>query len=795
MPSAAHVTGCARVGIARLNAFRLNVYEPIVTVLVNGAVPATGAGTGLLIEGATVTQQLNEQTDTAQFRARGWSPLAGQRIGVYVGEQSLPYQMFGGRILETTLRYLAKPDAPNIVTDISCIDPTWLLGRTKVLATYVSTSATTIVLDIVARFTRGVTTVHVQAGLPLLDVITFSNESVPQCLTTICARIGAYWFLDYAGDLHVFTVADQAATPITQAKPGPSSDHALTEDLSQVATRIIGLGGGVGVSVDLLAGATEVPVDLGIGTTPWYPATGGIVQIGGMRVTYGAVKGASGRGALVGTGNSPTTAPLPAPASGSGLSPGTYQWGVTYKTASGETLIGPLGAMVAGGSAPSCSKVATRVGFQTIPGGPGYTLNASYIWRIAVLWSGGGFSLGPPTDGMNIGTKIPELALGPIATDPATGNLYNSWLLSSAPTSIVQVQLYASLANSGAPYYFVLAWSGAPNTSGGWLQAPCSISDADRQTNNLQYPTGPIATFNAANVTIPKSASGSVTGRALYRTAANGAALKKVADIANNTATTYLDTTTDAALGAAPPALDTSALKEDGQIQAGASAVLVTDPQPFLDDGGASGGWALVGNMAVRYTGISGNQLTGVPATGSGSVTATVRYGTQALVQPRLTGVPASGAGALTDTIHKGDLVTLRMETEDQNAALALAQRFGSGDYRDGLIELVVNDSRFGPTELQAQITATLTERKDPKVTVTYATRDPTHEVGRLVTFSLTTPAIAGTFRIQRVTFTEIAIAGAARAVQPKRLIEATNKLFTFADLLRRLSGREGGVP
>jgi len=56
---------------------------------------------------------------------------------------------------------------------------------------------------------------------------------------------------------------------------------------------------------------------------------------------------------------------------------------------------------------------------------------------------------------------------------------------------------------------------------------------------------------------IPVGPSG-VTKRRVYRTAVGGGALKFVAEIANNTATTYLDEIPDASLGAAPPTLNTS---------------------------------------------------------------------------------------------------------------------------------------------------------------------------------------------------------------------------------------------
>src|SRR4030095_8295087 len=91
-----HLTDCARLGIARLNAFRLNVYEAWAGTTINGVNPVTGPGTGLLIAGAAIQHVLNEQTDTASFTARGFTPIAGQTLTVNVGDPTDPHhQLFG----------------------------------------------------------------------------------------------------------------------------------------------------------------------------------------------------------------------------------------------------------------------------------------------------------------------------------------------------------------------------------------------------------------------------------------------------------------------------------------------------------------------------------------------------------------------------------------------------------------------------------------------------------------------------------------------------------------------------
>src|SRR5215510_4737337 len=342
--SPSHRPGCARLGIARLKAFRLNVYEATWITRVNGLPVGGSAGTGFIIEGAAVEHVLNEQPDTARFVTRGFAVQPGQTMSVYSGELTLDHALFAGRILASTTRYDGKKE--NVLEDIQCIDPTWLMGRRKVLASYVSQSATAIVLDLIARFCRNVSTRNVVAGLPSIDAITFTNEGLPQCLTAVCERIGGSWYVDYSGDLHVFLSETEKAYDITDSTPRTSRNHALTEDLSQVVTRMIGRGGGVGASIDHAANSVELLIDEGDEPQSWYSPSGGTVEVNTQVINYSGVRGLGATGALVGTGNAPSAAPTPTPAAGSTHTIGaTYLYATTFVTATGETLVGPTKAI------------------------------------------------------------------------------------------------------------------------------------------------------------------------------------------------------------------------------------------------------------------------------------------------------------------------------------------------------------------------------------------------------------------------------------------------------------------
>jgi hypothetical protein len=803
--SPSHRPGCARLGFARLKAFRLNVYEAWLQSTIDGVVNPGGGqpGTGLRIEGAAIQHVLNDQTDTASFRARGFTPVAGQTLQVFSGDATDPaHALFGGRILETTLVY--EDVKQNVAYDLQCVDPTWLLQRQLVLATYTNQSATAIVLDLVARYTRNVTTRAVAPGLPTLDAITFTNEQVPVCLTEICRRIGGYWYLDYVGDLHVFLTETETAAPITDAQPRTSRNHQLHEDLSQVVTKVIGRGGGVGVSLDLPAGQVEIPVEEGDEPQSWYAPTGGLVEINAQRVTYAGVRGTGATGALVGTGNAPSAAPFPTPYAGSSHTIGaTYKYATTYVTASGETLPGPLGSIliqsITMGTPPALS--ARSCGAGSYPPGllsPGNGVGSGIRFMCQIAYTNGmngpGGAISPTYtwDGNDW-----EVYLGSRTyyTAPDGGSAFYYPLLEpggpAAPTSYVSV--YRS--DNGGPW--VYASSDGFSRGGGWYyQMACGYGGPG------PYPF-PVSGVGAVLVKqIPVSKAPGVTSRKVYRTTANGSALKLLTTIANNTDTSYGDFVADASLGAAPPTSDGSGIKDDGQVLVGATALPVSATAPFEADailsGPTPGGWARTGGMVIRYTGIANGQLTGIPASGVGAITAVIRYGAQVLVQPRLIGVPATGTGALTLPIRKGDLVTIRLEQTDTAAQNAMAERLKlpgqAAVAADGLIELVITDSRLGLVELAAQIAATLTERKDPHRTLTFESRDPSLQVGRLITVTISSPPISGTFRIQRITFSEIAISGGRATVLPLKTVEATNKLYTFADLVRQLRGREGGV-
>lgn len=196
-------------------------------------------------------------------------------------------------------------------------------------------------------------------------------------------------------------------------------------------------------------------------------------------------------------------------------------------------------------------------------------------------------------------------------------------------------------------------------------------------------------------------------------------------------------------------------------------------------------GWVYAGDNIIRYTGRSASSgagtLTGIPATGLGSIAVNILAGTPVVAAPHLTGV----SGVLYD-ILPGDEVSVLTLSQDTTAQAALATLMGTSD---GVMVRHIADGRLSLTEAQARGDATLAMSKDPIITVTFSSRDQSYRVGRNVDIDLTTPSVNGTFRIQRVTLSDMSVDGGAAEIFPLRQVEASSRRYSFESLLRELRG------
>jgi hypothetical protein len=632
----------ARLNVMRLGASRLDYYQPIVRIEINGVWMDGTATKRARVDGLSVRDYLDGTPNTATVRVTGFTPTRGHEIKIGLGNTVDPAQLvFAGHILSTAQVYEVDNPA-NVAWDLSCISYEWLLNRRKVNARYLSESATDIILDAAARFAPNLDVSGVEADLPDIDEIQFTDEDFTQFLDRVMRRIGGYWKQGEDGVLYAFLTESESVHPLTEPNVGRWGGLTVSSDDSQRRTRVVVVGGGSTSSVAVSAGETVLPVE----DDTWYDPAGGIVKVGQQRVTYTGTSEGNGGSEVAVAPVADATNMQVVLGSGTSLAVGlTVRYKVTFTTASGETLAGPATA----------ATVTTTSGFQTV--GVGSTPD--------------------PTVGIPIG-----------------------------PSGVTGRKLY--------------------------------------RQHNLTGPYGLVIT------------------------------------IANNTATGSLDT--NPTLGAAEPSADTSGLGAFF-IERGATSLPVLDTSPFS----ASGGLITVGGQVISYTGRSvasgTGDLTGIPASGTGSITVRIPSGTSVLPRPQLTGIPASGEGAILYDIPQGEAVNIVVVEDDLAAQAAMQLALGSSDPEDGIFEEVITDQRLSSVGAHERAQARLTEVKDPLVEVRYVTKDQTTRAGRSVTITVGPPTnVSGTFKIQTVTLDGFDPLG---LTFPLRTVEASSRRLSFDTLLR----------
>jgi hypothetical protein len=719
----------------------------------------------VVIDSLQIDDALDETPNTCTLKlvvgTWAWgtgAPPAGTEIIVTMGSQHTTVREFAGTVLATEASFEGRPVSEQASVVVHAIDYTYLANQRKVSGFYQTQSATGIATDLITRATTGITIAHVQAGLPVVDEFTVTNQEVSSALTALAKRVGAYWYIDYVKDLHFFLEETALSTglsdpqPITPTHLSLAPEVAVTTDASQVVTRVFVEGGGVNVSTAVAVGESVLPVE----DVAWYAAAGGTVAVGTQRLTYTGVRPGGG-GTVVGPGAQPTAAPTLALALGSGLSLGEYRYAYTFVTASGESLPSPLGSITTVIGQANPVLIGRPVGDAGSPYASG-GLTGDYAYKYTFQRVSDGLETAPTPASPVVHCTHYRVNLPLAACETPPSGFKRRW--------------YRTAANGST---YKLLPDSQINT--GWAELSGNLVDT---TGDAFLGAAPPAstqfTGSGQRVTISdigKGPTGTVQ-RKLYRTVVGGTPLKFLVALGDNTTTVITDTVADAGLGATAPTVDTSALSQpSGQVLAGASSLILAATAGFT----ATGGWAVLGNgqQVIRYTGISGLSLIGIPFSGPGAITASVAYNSSVTESPALTGV-----AGITRPIKSGDAVNLLVQLDDPVAQSQLAAVLGG----DGVIEEYLQDGRLGRTEALSRARAKLVQQSMPLVTVTYRCRDRNTRSGRTVAIDLETPVVHGSFKIQHVTVSTF-----GPHVLPTYTVTASSARFSFENLLRLLRG------
>jgi len=265
-----------------------------------------------------------------------------------------------------------------------------------------------------------------------------------------------------------------------------------------------------------------------------------------------------------------------------------------------------------------------------------------------------------------------------------------------------------------------------------------------------------------------------VTGRRIYRSRANLDPLGLIATFADNTTTAFTDGISDGFLGGPPPVADTSGLVQPNGQVPAGSTAIIVANTAAFAD---TGGWAIVGNgeVGVRYTAKTINSLTGIPPTGPGALIASVSYNSTITAAPALLGVTG-----ILEAVIRNAPIHVWVQRNDLAAQAYMAALDGSGD---GVYEHIWSDERRTETSLIQVCDAQLALYSRPLVTVTYASRDLKTKSGKTVTIALAALGIAESLTIQDVAISELGIRGLA----PKFTVTASTVRQSFEAILQSL--------
>lgn len=369
-----------------------------------------------------------------------------------------------------------------------------------------------------------------------------------------------------------------------------------------------------------------------------------------------------------------------------------------------------------------------------------------------------GISVGPS------GTTARKLYRSKIGAP--TGTLFLVATISGNTTTTFSDTVADSALGAAAP---------TVNTAGGALGAGVykwliTYGTATGESVGSSLQTFTASTGSVALAAIPVSADARVTKRNVYRTVVGGSVLLFEGTINDNTTTTFNSAGADGALGAAYSGVDSTAFGKIAVSGIATGGVTVTARKLYRTPAGGAI-YKLVAtindNTTTTFLDNVADASLGVVASGE-TVT-------------QLTGIPASGPGSILYPILISDPVNIMVVCDDVPAQVALAASEGGGS--DGIVEHYIQDGRLAIAEATATGNADLTLFSRPILTVKYTTRDPKTRSGKTVHVDLPSLNLLGDFTIQSVTIDQIDI---AEGVYPRYTVEASSVHFSFEDVLRK---------
>src|SRR5262245_5908206 len=225
---------------------------PAILIIVNGAGAAR-----VRFPSISIHDVLGAQPNTASLTFEGNEVPTGSAI--QIGYQSLAPAdiLFSGEVQNSTRTYESKPAI--VSWPASLIDQTFAANKRRPIARYENVSITTIAQQLISTYAPGFTSGGVQAGLPATTINFDGSEPLVSCLNALATLCEGRCKVDYQRIVHLFVPPEPNVPPPDPLDPTHpplnTPPIAFELDLSQVRTRVYGMGHGEPVLADIPAAA------------------------------------------------------------------------------------------------------------------------------------------------------------------------------------------------------------------------------------------------------------------------------------------------------------------------------------------------------------------------------------------------------------------------------------------------------------------------------------------------------------------------------------------------------------
>jgi len=357
--------------------------ETTVTVALGG----TDRTSNIRLGSLEVEDVLNDAPNRCTFTCVGYMPTEGEVVQVLRGPTA--EREFAGHVMSVQQFY--EGILANVAYHVTCQDYTWKLNRRRVTKRWVNTSASTIAQQIISGFTSGITSNNVVLGLATVPEFRCDNELPSRALQRLCAEIGGNFYIDYALDLHFFlTETSEAPNDISDATLATTTARGLahTGDVSQVRTRMRGIGHGTSALEHISSTDTSIPVE----SAEMFESNGGSLKNTENEGAYTGRHLGGVASTVLGNVAGPASAPSANVASGVvGVLAGIFKYKIAFANAQGETTPGPESGSVTGTAfaPPTNANVAASGAIGPLVGA--YLYVTTYVTSLGETTAGASF--------------------------------------------------------------------------------------------------------------------------------------------------------------------------------------------------------------------------------------------------------------------------------------------------------------------------------------------------------------------------------------------------------------------